>query len=151
LDLFGRVDAPRRSIYAYLALLYQGQSQLALNRPADAIPILENLVKSAPAEPYITEAALIELGYAREMAGQCEQAVAAFDRAARLAGPREEDAILGKARCNAVIGRTEEALQAYRDYLANFPGSSRVTEINIRMEELKAKTAEKPQEGEKER
>jgi len=147
LDLFGRVAAPRGSIYRDLALLYQAQSQMALNRPAEAIPILETLIKSNPAEVYIKETALMDMGYAREKAGQCDQAVADFDLAAKLSGPREEDAILAKARCNIVLGRNAEAIQAYRDYLASSPGTGRETEINMRIEELKAKTGTTEQDS----
>ena len=150
LKLFARVKAPRGSIYGSLVLLYQAQSYLALKRPTEAILVLEDLIKRDPSQSFLKQTAFLNLGYAKESAGQCADAVAAYDQAAQITGPREEEAILGEARCHAALGDNTQAIKAYEDYLARFPGTARKTEINILIDELKAKSKGEAKASEKE-
>ncbi len=149
LDLLQRVNAPRGSIYNSLALLYQAQSHLALNLPSEAIPLLQEFLKRDPEESYIQQAAYLTLGYAQEMAGQCQQAIEAFSQATKLSGPREEEAILANARCSTQIGQLTEAIKYYREYLSSFPGSSREVEISIRIRQLEARSGKESSESKK--
>jgi len=149
LDLLQRVNAPRGSIYSSLVLLYRAQSHLALNRPSEAIPIVQEFLKRDPEESYIQQVAFLTLGYAQEMAGQCQLAIEAFSQATNLLGPREEEAILANARCSTQIGRLTEAVRYYREYLSSFPGSSRQVEISIRIRELEAKSGKESSESKK--
>jgi tetratricopeptide (TPR) repeat protein len=77
------------------------------------------------------------------MAGQCAKAADAFTQAYNLDGPLKEDALLSKARCDNQRGAFPEALQAYQEYLASYPGSGRANEISLRIQSIQAKTGRK--------
>ncbi len=147
LDLLTRVNAPRGSIYKQLTLLYQAHSHIALKRPSEAIPLLTEFNVREHSQAYLKEIGLMTLGYAQEATGECISAIANFDRAATLSGSREEEAILSKARCSTQLGDLTAAVDAYREYLASFPGSSNELEITIKIQALEAKLGKAPTEG----
>lgn len=139
LDLLERLRAYPRSNFSRLALLYRAHSHIALKRPSEAVPVLEELLSREGKGSYLRQAALLTLGHAHEMAARCADAVNAFDQAAKLEGPLQEDALLAKARCSAQSGDLTGALNAYRDYLSRYPGSGRFTEISLRVQEIEGK------------
>lgn len=57
--------------------------------------------------------------------GQIEPALEAFERAAALSGPSQENALLGRAKLLLDAGRSDEAHTAYERTLAAFPDSVR--------------------------
>jgi TolA-binding protein len=65
--------------------------------------------------------------------------VNAFSQAHEIAGPRREEALLAKARCQAVIGNFQEALNTYRQHLSAYPNSEKKTMTSLRIQELGAK------------
>jgi predicted negative regulator of RcsB-dependent stress response len=146
LDLLARVNAPRGSIYQKLTLLYQAHSHIELKRPSEAIPLLTEFNAREHSQSYLKEIGLMSLGYAQEATGECISAIANFDRAAKLSGLLEEEAIMSKARCSTQSGATTAAVEAYREYLASFPGSSNELEITIKIQELEARIGKTPAE-----
>ncbi|MFQ5853609.1 MAG: tetratricopeptide repeat protein [Candidatus Binatia bacterium] len=134
-----RLKTYRSSTYGNLALLYRAHSHIALKRPSEAVPILREFLAKERKNPYLRQLALLTLGYAYEMHGQCQEAADAFNQARALAGPLQDDALLGNARCSAQSGNLNQALNSYRDYLSTYPASERGTEISLRMQETEAR------------
>ena len=128
----------RWSRYRPLGMLYTAQAYLHLQKPAEAVSVLENLL-DASLDSYLRQLALFTLGHAKALEDGCSQATGPFAEAARMEGPLGGEALLGKARCNAESGATKEAVEDYRDYLRRYPESDRATEISLRIQELDAK------------
>ena len=139
LDGFVRLSAYRRSVYGRLALLYRAQSHIALKQPTEAVPVLQEFLEKERENLYLRQLALVTLGYVHEKAGQCSQAVKAFEEARKLTGPLQEDALLAKARCSSQNGDLKEALDAYKAYLSSFPVSPRTMEVRLRMQEIETR------------
>ncbi len=136
LDLLDRVDAYRSPSYQRLAILYRANSHIGLKQPKDAVPFLEDFLSRTSKNSYLRQLALSNLGYAREMANQCKEAISAYDEAANMVGPQKEQALLSKARCTVTLGQFSEAVNLYREYLASYPGTVRAVEISLRIQEL---------------
>jgi len=142
MDALARVSAHRSSLYGRLALLYQANSHIALNEPARAVTALEELLGRERTDPLLRQLGLLTLGSAHEKAGQCKEAAVSFTLALKTEGPFKEEALLGKARCAAEERNLQEALNSYKEYLANYPGSERIHEISLRVKELEGTTRE---------
>ncbi len=137
-NLKGRGEAP----YDAIANLYIANSFIALNQPANAVETLGSGI-GANQDGFLDQVALVTLGLAQEMNGSCEQAVETLTRALEKPGPMREEAMLGKARCNARLGKTQEAVDGYKAYLKEFPEGETV-EIALRVQRLEAKTGKPP-------
>ena len=139
LDLMDRVDQYRSPNYQRLAILYRAHSQIGLNKPKDAIPLLETFLTRTSRNSFMQQLALANLGYAHELANQCKEAIEAYDKAAKMDGPQKEQSLLSKARCTANIGQFSESIKIYREYLASYPGTIRSAEISLRIQGLEKK------------
>jgi predicted negative regulator of RcsB-dependent stress response len=139
LDRFARLSSYRSTTYNQLGLLYRAQSLIALKQPSEAVPILQEFLEKEGENTFLRQLGLITMGYAHENAGQCPEAAKAFKDAQKVSGPLQEEALMGNARCNSKIGNLQEALSAYQDYLTSFPGSSRTTEIRLRIQDIESK------------
>lgn len=139
LDLLDRVDAYRSPSYQRLAILYRANSHIGLKQPKEAVPLLEDFLSRTSKNSYLRQLALSNLGFAHEMANQCEEAISAYDEAAKMAGPQKEQAFLSKARCTATLGQFSEAVKLYREYLASYPGTVRAVEISLRIQAFEQK------------
>jgi tetratricopeptide (TPR) repeat protein len=68
---------------------------------------------------------------------RCKPAIEHFTEAQKIPSALESRATLGKARCAEALGDTQTALQAYKDYLKENPGSP----LAVKVAALQAKTA----------
>lgn len=129
----------RSSNYARFAQIQLANAHIALNELPQAVNVLKGFLAGKNREPFLKQAALVALGHAHELSGNCKEAVNNFIAAEKTPGPLKEEAVLAGARCSAANGDPKEALVAYRRYLAEFPGSDRVSEILIRAQELEGR------------
>ena len=134
-NLKGRGEAP----YDAIANLYIANSYIALDQPANAVETLGSGA-AAGQDGFLDQVALVTLGLAQEMNGSCEEAVTTLSRALEHKGPMREEAMLGKARCNTTLGKTQEAVDGYKAYLEEFPEGETI-EIA-----LEAKTGKSPEQ-----
>ncbi len=128
--------------YDVLAELYIANSFLALDQPANAVTTLGGSAV-AGREGFLKQVALVALGLAQEMNGSCEEAVQSLDRALEHPGPLRQEAMLGKARCNTRLGKTQDAVDTYKAYLKEFPEGETV-EVALRMQRLEAESGNSP-------
>ena len=138
-DAFVRLRSYSASPYGRLAILYQANSYLALEDPLKAIATLEELLQRERKETILRQIGLLTLASLQERSGRCKEAVSRFTEAEKIAGPFKDDALLGKARCSLQNSDLKEALNSYRQYLTNYPGSERSGEISLRIQEVEAK------------
>ncbi len=145
LQAFGQLarDYPSTT-YGRLGRLYQANAYIALKEPAQAAPVLQELLASEK-DSLVRQLAFVTLADSQEAQGHWQQAAQNFGEAEKLQGPFKEDALLGKARCASDGGHLKEALASYRQYLSNYPASDRSTDVELRIQELEAKLNEKPQ------
>ena len=139
LEKFVRISDYRSTTYNQLALLYRGQSLIALKQPSEAVTVIQEFLAKDRSNSYMRQLGLMTMGYAHENAGQCPQAIKAFTAAQKITGPLQEEALIGNARCNFKNGNLQEALNAYQYYLSSIPGSQRSTEIRLRIQEIESK------------
>ena len=88
---------------------------------------------------FLKQITLVTLGLAQEMNGSCEEALQSLSRALDHQGPLRQEAMLGKARCNVRLGKTQEAVDSYKEYLKEFPDGETV-EIALRIQRLEARS-----------
>lgn len=143
LESFRNLRARGEAPYDAMANLYVANSYIALDQPANAVETLGSAA-AANQDGFLDQVALVTLGLAQEMSGSCEQAVETLNRALEQKGPMREEAMLGKARCNARLGKTQEAVDGYKAYLKEFPEGETV-EIALRVQRLEAKTGQPPE------
>ncbi len=138
LESFQSLRARGEAPYDALADLYVANSYIALNQPARAV---ETLGATAEKEHdgFVGQVMLVTLGLAHEMNGACDQAIVSLDRALERRGPLRQEAMLGKARCNARLGKSGAAVESYRAYLKEFPEGETV-EIALRLQQLEAES-----------
>ncbi len=127
--------------YDALADLYVANSHIALDQPAKAVEALESSLENDRAD-FLNQVRLVTLGLAQEMNGSCEEAVQSLSRALEHPGPLRQEALLGKARCTVQMGKVQEAADAYKAYLKEFPEGETV-EIALRMQQLEGRSGEK--------
>ncbi len=139
LEKFVRISDYSSTTYNQLALLYRGQSLIALKQPSEAVTVIEHFLEKEVNNSYLRQLGLMTMGYAQENSGQCTQAIKAFMDAQKITGPLQEEALIGNARCNFNNGNLKEALNAYQEYLSSFPGTQRTTEIRLRIQGIEAK------------
>ena len=143
LESFRSLRARGEAPYDVLANLYIANSYVALDQPGNAIETLGGEV-SAERDGFLNQVTLVTLGLAQEMNGSCEEAMQSLSRALDHQGPLRQEAMLGKARCNVRLGKTQEAVDSYKAYLKEFPDGETV-EIALRIQRLEAQSG-KPSE-----
>lgn len=145
LESFRGLKARGEAPYDSIAKLYIANSFIALDQPANAVETLGSDA-AANQDGFLDQVALVTLALAQEMSGSCEQAVETLNRALEQKGPMREEAMLGKARCNTRLGKTQEAVDGYRAYLKEFPEGETI-EIALRVQRLEAKTGKRAEQA----
>lgn len=139
LEALARVSVYRSTIYSRLGLLYQAKSYVALKEDDKALGALQELLQRERKDPFLRQLALMTMAHIQEGAGKCADAAPHLAEAEKIDGPFKEEALLGKARCKLQNNDLKEALSSYRQYLNNYPGSERVSEIALKIQDLEAK------------
>jgi len=134
-----RIDSYYSPSYRRLGLLYQGRSYVALQESQKAQEALSQFLAAERKDPLLRQMAYLSLGYAQEGVGRCPDAAGSFAEAEKLAGPFKEEALLGKARCSAQSGNYKEALNSYKQLLANFPASEKHAQATVAIHEIEGK------------
>ena len=132
-NLQKRGEAP----YDRLAGLYVANSYIALEQPGKAVETL-GADSSGEQDGFLNQVELVTLALAQEMNGSCEEAVQSLSRALDHQGPLRQEAMLGKARCNVRLGKTQDAVESYKAYLKEFPDGETV-EIALRLQQLEGR------------
>lgn len=123
-----------------LAAIYVANSQLALGDTKGAIETLEALTGRVSSGALTGQLASLTLALSYEMDNDCDAALRAVERVAGNAGPFQQEALLVKGRCSVRVGRLDNAIEVYRNYLERFPGDD-AKQISIKLQELEARTA----------
>lgn len=134
---FEKVQTYRWSRYAVLAHLYLANSYLATNQLDKALNAAERSVVATKPESLYRQIALVTLGETEEQMKRCKPAIEHFSEAQKIPSALDSRATLGKARCAEALGDSQTALQAYKDYLKDNPGSP----LAVKVAALEAKTA----------
>lgn len=140
-DRFAQVKNYSSSPYSRLALLYQASSYIALQDSAKAGAALQELLHKESKDSFVRQLGLLSLASLQERSNRCKEAGGNYAEAEKIPGPFKDEALLGKARCSVENGDFKEALSSYRQYLTNYPGSERSSEISLRIPEIEEKIA----------
>lgn len=132
---FETVQSYRWSRYAVFAHLYLANSYLATHQLDKALTAAERSVVATKPESLYRQIALLTQAETEEQMKQCKVAIAHFGEAESIAGALQSRATLGKARCAEEIGDIKTAVQAYKDYVKENPGSP----LAVKVAELEAK------------
>jgi predicted O-linked N-acetylglucosamine transferase (SPINDLY family) len=97
-------------------MTHPGQADSAATAPVEACATVD-----APTPDAAFASALVERGFLSIRQGRYDQAVEAFT-AALVRAPQNTDALRGRAQCLFVLGRLEEAADAYDALIAVAPG-----------------------------
>jgi len=133
---FEKVQSYRWSRYAVLAHLYLANSYLATKQLDKALNAAERSVVATKPETLYRQIALVTMGETEEQMQRCKPAIEHFAEAQKIPSALESRATLGKARCAEALGDTPTALQAYKDYLKDNPGSP----LAVKVAALEAKS-----------
>jgi len=134
---FEKVQSYRWSRYAVLAHIYLANSYLQMGQFDKALSSAERSVVATKPETLYRQIALLTEGEIEEQLKKCKEAVGHFAEAEKISAALQTRAALGKARCAEQLGDTKTAIQAYKDYLKDNPGSP----LAIKVAELEAKSA----------
>jgi len=134
---FENVQSYRWSRYSVLAHLYLANSYLATKQLDKALNDAERSVVATKPESLYRQIALVTLGETEEQMQRCKPAIEHFTEAQKISSALESRATLGKARCAEALGDTQIALQAYKDYLKDNPGSP----LAVKVASLEAKSS----------
>jgi len=132
---FEKVQAFRWSHYSVLAHIYLANGYLATNQLEKALNAAERSVVATKPDSLYRQIALLTEAETEEQMKQCKAAIEHFAEAEKIVGALQSRAVLGKARCAEQLGDTKMALQAYKDYLKENPGSP----LAVKVAELEAK------------
>ena len=138
-DLFTQIRNYSSSTYSRLALLYQANSYIAMQDSAKATASLQELLRREGKQSFLRQLGLLSLASLQERTDRCKEAGSNYAEAEKIPGPFKDEALLGKARCSLQSGDFKEALSSYRQYLANYPGSERGSEISLKIQEIEEK------------
>lgn len=141
IDRFAQVRNYSSSPYSRLALLYQANSYIAMQDSAKAGTALQELLRRESKDGFLRQLGLLSLASLQERTNRCKEAGGNYAEAEKMSGPFKEEALLGKARCSVQNGDFKEALSSYRQYLTNYPGSERSSEISLKIPEIEEKIA----------
>lgn len=139
LTVLEKVEGYRWSNYYDLGLLYQANAFLALKDTQKAMESARRLVETGKGEPLLRQIALVTLAHIYDEQKQCKEALPLYSEAEKLAGPVNENALLGKARCSELTGDLRAALQSYRQFATEYAGSRIATDIALRIQDLESK------------
>jgi tetratricopeptide (TPR) repeat protein len=120
-------DEPHRAV-GRLADLYLGTAYLAQKEPAKARDALLRYLAKDDATIF-RGAALNDLAVTCEELGDYKQAEDAYRQASKLQGPDQARAELGVARMLHKQGKRTEAIDAYKDFLAQHPYAPERTDV----------------------
>jgi tetratricopeptide (TPR) repeat protein len=152
--LTGVLDSYPGTNAALTATLPLAATELRLGQLDPAIGHFEAYLRRAPASEPLRTAALDGLGHAREAKGQLPQALEAYERMAReeSAGFEAGMGSFHRARVLALMGKKQEAAQAFAELIAASPGTpaARLAQDRLSVleaEGFKATVAAKPDAG----
>jgi len=107
-----------RTWSARIALLYKGNIYLRLAEFDDATKAYETFLQKTGKQKLYRSFALDGLGYSYEGKKEYQKAADAYQRLVGLGGDfQSADAYLGLGRCYEKMGRTEEALENYKNFI----------------------------------
>jgi len=139
---------------ALTATLPLAATEVRLGQLGPAIGHFETYLRGAPASEPLRTAALDGLGHAREGKGELPQALEAYERMAReeSAGFEAGMGSFNRARVLALMGKKQDAAQAFADLIAASPGTpaARLAQDRLSVleaEGFKATVAAKPDAG----
>ena len=144
-----KLEQYRWSRYSELAALYQTNAYLAISNPQKAVEFGRRFLRISNRDPLLRQVGLVSLAHAEEQNARCKEAIQHYSEAEILAGAGafKEQALLGKARCNLQLGDAKAALATYRQYVAEYTGSSMAPAyVLLKIGELEAKLGA-PQAG----
>ena len=119
------------------ALFYKGLALANLQRSDEAIAAQEQVLREYPGD-FLAPMAQYQIARLREAEGHPAEALNHYHALAEGSGAilPPEEGLLGVARCQEAMGRTEEALETYRRLLTEFPESEYVGEARDKVSEL---------------
>jgi len=135
-----------RSRAAVTAMLPLGEAQLRLGRTDQALKSFQAYLKGTPADEPLRAEALEGQGYAYEVQGQLDQALASFDQLAR---DNQTDFLSGmglyhRARILMLQNKKEDAAQVLSQIPVAYPNSAAARVASERMAELTAQGIKVP-------
>ncbi|SRR5712692_162881 len=142
LQSLAKLSIYRSSPYGRVGLLYQANSYIALTDNSKAESTLQELLRTERKDPFLRQLALLTLAYTQERTNRCKEAIQSFSEAEALQGPFKEDALMGKARCSTQSRNFKEALNAYRQFVLNYPASERAKDAALLAQEMESKVGE---------
>jgi tetratricopeptide (TPR) repeat protein len=149
--VLGSYPGTRAALTATLPL---AATEVRLGQLDAAIGHFEAYLRGAPSTEPLRTAALSGLGHAREAKGELPQALEAYERMAReeSAGFEAGMGSLHRARVLALMGKKQEAAQAFAELVAASPGTPAARLAQERLSSLeaegfKATVAAKPDAG----
>jgi len=117
-----------------VGLLYLGKCLSRLSRYRDAIQQYEALLSMGTSNPLYRSLALESLGFAYQNERDYEKALACFRELAQMEGSfLRGESILALARTYEEMGERKQALEAYRDFLTQYPDSTQSNRIERRV------------------
>jgi len=139
---------------ALTATLPLAATEVRLGQLDTAIGHFEDYLRGAPSSEPLRTAALDGLGHAREAKGELPQALEAYERMAReeSAGFEAGMGAFHRARILALMGKKQEAAQAFAELVSANPGTSAARLAQERLSALetegfKATVAPRPDAG----
>jgi hypothetical protein len=126
---FEKVQSYRWSRYSVLAHIYLANTYLATNQLDKALSAAERSVVATKPDTLYRQIALLTRAETEEQMKQCKTAIDHFAQAEAIPGALQSRALLGKARCAEQLGDTKTALQAYKDYVKDNPGSPMAVKV----------------------
>ncbi len=134
---FEKTQTFRWSRYSVLAHIYLANSYLATNQLDKALNAAERSVVATKPDSLYRQIALVTRAETEEQLKQCKAAIEHFAEAEKIVGALQSRAVLGKARCAEQLGDTKTAVQAYKDYVKENPGSP----LAVKVAELEARSS----------
>jgi hypothetical protein len=134
---FEKIQKFRWSRYSVLAHIYLVNSYLATHQLDKALNAAERSVVATAPDSLYRQIALVTQAETEEQMKRCKAGIEHFAEAEKITGALQSRAVLGKARCAEQLGDMKTALQAYKDYVRENPGSPLV----LKVAELEAKNA----------
>jgi tetratricopeptide (TPR) repeat protein len=117
-----------------LGHLYRGKCLSRLERPGEAIKAYETFLSLDESQDLYRALALRSLGSAYFQEKNHEKALASFDRLADLEGGfLKGESMLARAQVLEEMGKPQEALEAYQDFLEKYPDSPESNRIHRRV------------------
>jgi tetratricopeptide (TPR) repeat protein len=138
--LSGVLSSYPRSKAAVTATLPLAASEVRLGQLDQAIDHYEAYLRGVPASEPLRATALDGLGHAREAKGELPQALEAYERMAReeSAGFLAGMGSFHRARVLALMGKKQEAAQAFAELVAASPGTPAARLAQDRLSALEA-------------